>query len=380
MSTIGSNWKYRCKAVLISIRPVAWVVAWLTRTSPRIFMFHRFCAFPHGPTDRVDGKTFEWILSTLSRGWRVITLRDYLRSPSGAASTQHYVVVITVDDGYADFYTIALPRLTAYGMRATIFPVISFLDGKSLWWDRLRRILQSTQVSYATGEMLGEELVLNLSSPLERSMTYSKLNAALLSLDNENRSRVLARLSQLLKVETMEIPGPDEQPLTWTQIQEIHTLGHEVGSHTYSHPNLTQLSREDLSEDVRASKERLEAFLGTQVLSLAYPNGRLCDVNQSVMEEIRSAGYARAVLAYLVPNGAQDPLFLPRMAVTRDRVDLLWKLYGFEVLSLSIREYLATLAKRVSTLLSIRGRNPLRVPPGTILTRSSPPSEKLRGP
>jgi peptidoglycan/xylan/chitin deacetylase (PgdA/CDA1 family) len=62
-------------------------------------------------------------------------------------------VVITFDDGFADFYLEALPILEQYGFLATLYVTTAFVNGTSLWlkregeterqmlkWDQLREI------------------------------------------------------------------------------------------------------------------------------------------------------------------------------------------------------------------------------------------------
>jgi peptidoglycan/xylan/chitin deacetylase (PgdA/CDA1 family) len=46
-------------------------------------------------------------------------------------------VVVTVDDGLADFYTGALPVLTQYGLPATLYVTTGFVGGTSRWLSRV---------------------------------------------------------------------------------------------------------------------------------------------------------------------------------------------------------------------------------------------------
>ena len=53
-------------------------------------------------------------------------------------------VVVTLDDGYADNLTNALPIAKAKGVPITVFVTSGTLDGKQLfWWDRLGTLLAS---------------------------------------------------------------------------------------------------------------------------------------------------------------------------------------------------------------------------------------------
>jgi len=56
-------------------------------------------------------------------------------------------------------------------------------------------------------------------------------------------------------------------------IQVISDMGHEIGSHTCFHPNLTKLSCQHIEYELKASKSFLEGFIGKKVHGFAYPGG-----------------------------------------------------------------------------------------------------------
>lgn len=56
-------------------------------------------------------------------------------------------------------------------------------------------------------------------------------------------------------------------------IQEIARLGHEIGSHTCTHPDLTNLPRHRLKYELKESKRFLEDIVGKEILGIAYPYG-----------------------------------------------------------------------------------------------------------
>ena len=68
--------------------------------------------------------------------------------------------------------------------------------------------------------------------------------------------------------------GLSEQPLmSETQIREWAEKGIEFGAHTKTHADLTILTPEQVAEEMRGSRKRLEDLLGVPVPSLAYPYG-----------------------------------------------------------------------------------------------------------
>lgn len=75
------------------------------------------------------------------------------------------------------------------------------------------------------------------------------------------------------------------------QIRDWLAAGHELGSHTVSHPRLTQISKDRQREEVFASKRRLEDRFGLPVRHFCHPYG---DWNEAVRDLVVEAGYETA--------------------------------------------------------------------------------------
>ena len=68
------------------------------------------------------------------------------------------------------------------------------------------------------------------------------------------------------------------------QINELIKEGWEVGSHTITHPKLNSISIEDISDEIKGSKDILEKMFGIKVLSFAYPYGLF---NKKILDLVR---------------------------------------------------------------------------------------------
>ncbi len=86
---------------------------------------------------------------------------------------------------------------------------------------------------------------------------------------------------------------PQREHLSIRQLREISDAGHEIGSHTVTHPDLTLLSPADLDRELRDSKATLEDITGKQVTSLSFPCGRW---NSSTWKAAQEAGYTSATI------------------------------------------------------------------------------------
>jgi len=79
------------------------------------------------------------------------------------------------------------------------------------------------------------------------------------------------------------------------QIRQIVAQGHEIESHTMSHPQLSRLSDAQLVYELVRSKQSLEAKYGVPIRYLAYPYG---DYDARVINATSAAGYSGALAAW----------------------------------------------------------------------------------
>ena len=96
--------------------------------------------------------------------------------------------------------------------------------------------------------------------------------------------------------------------LSKEQIQKISDAGHEIGSHTLSHPDLVLLSEKEIVHELSESKKILEDIIGKNVTSLSFPFGSW---NMRVWNIAKKCGYNAAV-AY----GKHAKATLPIIPVT----------------------------------------------------------------
>jgi peptidoglycan/xylan/chitin deacetylase (PgdA/CDA1 family) len=104
-------------------------------------------------------------------------------------------------------------------------------------------------------------------------------------------------------------------PMSWEELRTLAGLGWEIGSHTRSHPRLTEVDDATLERELRGSREQIESRLGSPCPSLAYPFGAR---DARVVEAASRAGYSFA--AGTLRGRLRPPsrsLDWPRMVVNR---------------------------------------------------------------
>ena len=95
------------------------------------------------------------------------------------------------------------------------------------------------------------------------------------------------------------------------QVREWLAAGHEIGSHSRTHPFLTRISQAQAREEISASKRHLEDLFGAPVEHFCYPSG---DWNEAVRGLVIEAGYRTACTTTFGVNLADgDPFALKRI-------------------------------------------------------------------
>jgi peptidoglycan/xylan/chitin deacetylase (PgdA/CDA1 family) len=103
--------------------------------------------------------------------------------------------------------------------------------------------------------------------------------------------------------------------LSRAQLRELGDLGLEVGSHSMTHPFLTDLGDEQLIDELAGSKRDLEQILGRPIHHFSCPGGRW---DQRVVAKAKQAGYHSVSTSRASANSARaDRFALGRVAIMR---------------------------------------------------------------
>jgi peptidoglycan/xylan/chitin deacetylase (PgdA/CDA1 family) len=104
--------------------------------------------------------------------------------------------------------------------------------------------------------------------------------------------------------------------LSWVEIRELANAGVTIGSHSFSHRWLPDITNDrELTREITESKKRIEDEVGKEVTHFCYPVG---GVDERVAECVKKAGYRAAWIAGAPPTKRiEDPLLcLRRTKVT----------------------------------------------------------------
>jgi len=103
--------------------------------------------------------------------------------------------------------------------------------------------------------------------------------------------------------------------LSKPEIKTLVSWGWEIGSHSNTHANLSELSAKELQDEISLSKKKLEKELGIPIRYFAYPRGKY---TKNVLKYVKKAKYN---LALTMDDGfinkAINPLTVPRIGIDR---------------------------------------------------------------
>jgi len=169
---------------LYFFHPLAKLTSAAAGSNVPILMYHSISGRQkHGSHPYYETATspavFERHLACLKEsGYKTISLEDLGRVFSGLSDPEEKHVVITFDDGFADFYDIAHPLLEKHGFSATVFLPAGMI-GKQvnglpcMSWDQIRK-LSEKGISFGSHSMTHPKLVELSAAEVEAEIGESK--------------------------------------------------------------------------------------------------------------------------------------------------------------------------------------------------------------
>jgi peptidoglycan/xylan/chitin deacetylase (PgdA/CDA1 family) len=271
------------------------------------------CGNPLGPA--LSGESFEAQMRFLSRHYRVVSLEEVWRDLCGSSNVEPGIA-ITFDDGYRSAYTVAFPILQKYQLPATIYLTVeSVATGRVAWYDRVFLAMAVAPSGELQMDLQGPRRF-QLNFPEDRLRAALEIVAHLRALPNSIRRECCFLLERRIGLPQDVMSN---RVLTWEQIHTMLQAGIAFGSHTLSHPVVSQLAPAELERELADSKRLLEEKLGVPVKDFAFPFGKVSDCGAAALEMLSRCGYRSAVTTVAGVNTPQvNPFELRRLQVACD--------------------------------------------------------------
>ncbi|HEX3682858.1 MAG TPA: polysaccharide deacetylase family protein [Bryobacteraceae bacterium] len=260
-------------------------------TGVRIITYHRF--HHENAVSRLRAQC-ELLVSE----YEPMSITQAFEQDAKQSSITRKPIVVSVDDGHADFYSVAAPIFRSYGIPVVCFVVTGFLDGSWLWPDTVDYLIETSPcVEISIPLSFGSVGPLPLTNAVERHGSSQLLKEALKVIPNAERCQAIDYLRHAAQSPLPETPPQRFAPLTWNQVRELAaTTAVTFGAHTVSHPILSRIETSDqIRFEVLGSKARMEEVLDMPIAHFAYPNGGPTDFDDRALESVQDAGFKTAV-------------------------------------------------------------------------------------
>jgi len=180
-----------------------------------------------------DKHSFEKHIHFFRTRFRILSLSEAVELIRSRADGYGQCLVVTFDDGFKDNIDIAVPILRKHNVPACFFIISDFIS----------------------------------TSP-------------------ENHVKLADYKTRVFHF--------NESPtnMTWEDLRQLSNWGFEIGSHTHTHPRLSELSEKDVFEEMEKSKNKIEAEIGLSVKHFAWPWGKSQDIPYIYRDFARKLAYA----------------------------------------------------------------------------------------
>lgn len=251
----------------------------------RILAYHRVCK-PTGtdtiacPNISAAPEDFARQMRHVAKHYRAVAMPEVLDAIERNAPLPKRSVLITFDDAYTDFAEFAWPILKRFRLPATLFVPTAYPDHPELtfWWERLYQAFAKTSRTVLSESPLGP---LPLATLDQKRRSLLALIQYVPTMPNDEAMRLVDAVCALLVGESASAPVV----LSWNQLRQLDNEGVTLGSHTQTHPVLTQISSNQIREEIRRSQQDLKREIGYALPIFCYPYGDHNDVVTSILKQ-----------------------------------------------------------------------------------------------
>jgi peptidoglycan/xylan/chitin deacetylase (PgdA/CDA1 family) len=193
-------------------------------------------------------------------------------------------VVFTIDDGYADFATVAAPVFAEFDCPATVFVVTGAIDQTTwMWWDRVELAVEGTKRMSVELRVAGAPMRWSLESPLQRRAAINSICEALKIVPDGEKERLLSELERDLDADLPAMPPPRYAAMSWSDVRRCAGNGITFAPHTVTHPMLPQVDDAKAEWEITESWQRLREECDATVPVFCYPNGAYTHRDVSIL-------------------------------------------------------------------------------------------------
>ena len=285
-----------------------------------IFMLHRVDDFEEGHLwcnehMKITPVFLDKTIASLKEKYEIISLSEVPQRLK--QRNKRKFIVFTMDDGYKDNFTKALPVFKKHNVPYTIFVTTDFPDRKAvLWWYELENLLLTND-----NVTLSNGIIYPSHNYEEKCDSFLKIREEILKLNQLDLENELNKLFTYYK--TNWTSQCEKLCLSW---DDIKTLKNEplvtIGAHTKHHYNLKQLATENVVRDeVQTGIDLLKEKAGIEPIVFAYPFGSSAEAGEREYKILSAFSFTCSCIAYggaCTTKNTKNLSSLPRIMFKQD--------------------------------------------------------------
>ena len=259
-----------------------------------------------------DKEWMESVLLFLINIYNIVSLQD-IESYYYHKKPLHNCCHITFDDGDRSFYTIVYPLIKKFQLPVSIYVSPKIVKtGENFWFQEIRNYNK---------EVL--RTIINNKYPYLKSINPKiPISAIFKSLQLTQIWEIIDEYRSIMKIDSEK-----RMNMSVDELKEVYDSGLvEIGAHTQNHPILANETETTAQYEIQSSILELNAILGVQVSSFAYPNGiPQIDFGKREMNFLKAMNIKLALSTENKSFSIKDnPLNIPRNGISKGNKSFLF--------------------------------------------------------
>ena len=257
-------------------------VAHIKRTEGYVVMLHRI-----GPEEpwrlpciaelNVTVDFLQRFVDMHCKRYDFVSLDEVLARRANPTQYKRPYIAFTFDDGFRDNLTYGLPFFGRNNIPFAVFITTDFINRHPAfnYLFVLERIIANNDSLIVNGISYACKTI------KQKNDTFGVLKERVLYLPYHDFEQSFNRMfAKYIKPEYYE-----DLTMTWDEVKQLAASPLcTIGSHTVTHPRLSNLSEAEIEFELMESKQQIETHIGKEVKYLSYPYGWKTDVNEQVVE------------------------------------------------------------------------------------------------
>jgi peptidoglycan/xylan/chitin deacetylase (PgdA/CDA1 family) len=214
---------------------------------------------------------FEGDIQRLKSIFEFKSLEEVLYGDDATSARRKPALTITFDDGLNLDTSGLIQVLKKNHISATTFVITSCVDNQQMMW---RHMLSVIKAQRDDDTVVRHYNALAYEHDLSGIRSSDQLMTGSRSWPHKQKDRLVSELWTRCGLPSVDEYLQANRPyFGWSDLERWLDSGHSVGFHTHTHPSCSNLTRDDIEDEIVAPARQLKKRLGLNRVHFSYPFG-----------------------------------------------------------------------------------------------------------